>query len=163
MITAEDYEKVGNHSGLPLFIEGNHIRFVQALKSHLDHADGTVDDHLTGVDNSSGLLSLEHCGCNLGSVCKVGDSGFYDAETCDCNAVLNLLADSLGYDLAGTTKAALIGYAVTGGVYALGHIVRIDADDVTKRGVALQRQILSMHHVTAIPISTGVPRRSLIF
>ena len=111
-----------------------------SLKSHLYHTYRTVNYHLSCIYDSGSLLTLEHnCG-NLGSVCKVGDSCFNNLDTCLIYSFLDLILYTISNDLAGTAKASVIGYTVTGCVYAGSYIVRIKSYYVTQRCVALKRK-----------------------
>ena len=51
LVSAEDNEEIRHHSRLSLFVKFHGTILVKAFKSHFDHADGALDDHLPGVNN----------------------------------------------------------------------------------------------------------------
>ena len=118
------------------------MSLIQLVQSHLHHADGAVHDHLAGVDDGGGLLTAQHDRRDLRGVGQVGDLRLDDFQTGRLHLALNLLPDPGGYDLTGSSQAALVRDTVSGGVHAGGHVIGVDADDVPQSAVALKGQVL---------------------
>jgi len=103
VIATQYNEKIRNHGRFPLLIKLNHIVFVQPFQCHFNHANSTIYDHLSRINNSRSLLSLQHNSCNLRSISQIGDACLNNLKTSLCNLLLNLIPDPSGYDFAGTT------------------------------------------------------------
>ena len=139
---AEHDKQVGDHGRLALFVEVDHIGLVELVESHFDHADGAVDDHLTGIDDRAGLLSLEHDRGDLRRVSQMGDAGVDDLEAGRFDLRLDLIFDALCHEFGGTAQGTVIRFAVAGGVDVGRDVIRIDLRDAPDGRVGLERQVL---------------------
>ena len=126
VVAAQHHQQVGHHGGLALLVQIYQIALVQALEGHFHHAHGAVHDHLAGVDDGRGLLTLQHDGCDLGGVGQIGDAGFDDLQTGLGHLGLDLVTDAAGHHFTGAAQRAVVGVTVTGGVHVGSHVIRID-------------------------------------
>src|SRR5690606_15797278 len=140
-VSTEDDQQVGDHSGLTLLIKFYDLMVIKFLQSHLHHAYGPVDDHLPGINDSGGLLPLEHDGGNFRRVSQVGDAGFENFKSGFFHFGLEFLANAFGHDCAGTTEAVFVRLAVAGGVNSRGYIVRVYTNNIADGAVALQGKV----------------------
>ena len=82
---------------LSFFIKFNHAAFVKSFKRHFNHAHCSVNYHLSCIDNSRSLLSLEHYSCDLRSISQVSDAGFDYFDACHRYFFLDLFLDPCRY------------------------------------------------------------------
>ena len=73
-ITTQHHQQIGDHGGLPFFIQIENIVFRQAIERHADHADGSVNDPGAGRDHGLRLLPLQHGSCDFGRVRQMTDA-----------------------------------------------------------------------------------------
>ena len=138
MVAAQHHKEVADHGSLALLIQLHHAAFGKTLQCHFHHAYRTLYDHLAGINDGGRLLALQHDGCDLGGVGKVGDAGLDDLDASLRYPLLDLTANTGGDQLAGAAQTAVIGDAVAGGIYIGGDIVRIQPNDIAQGAIALQ-------------------------
>ena len=64
MISAKNLQEIGNHCRLSFIVKLHNLIFTQTIKGHLYHTECSVNNQLSGVNHSGGLLSLKHSGSN---------------------------------------------------------------------------------------------------
>ena len=50
-VSAKNNQQIGNHSGLSFFVQSYNFIFIELFKSHFHHADSSVYNHFTCVDD----------------------------------------------------------------------------------------------------------------
>ena len=83
------------------------------IQSHFNHADCSVYNHLSCIDDSGSLLTLEHDSSDFRCISKICDSCFDDLQPCVCHFRLDLFTDSRCNNLTGATETSLISLSVT--------------------------------------------------
>ena len=91
LIGTEHHEQVAHHGRFLLLIEVYNLLSRELVERELHHRHGTIDNLLTSGDDSTGLLALEHDGCNLGGVCQIVDASLYHLDARHREALVELL------------------------------------------------------------------------